>query len=219
MQFISEKVTHGLKHLFVLNMMMELTYALLENENLFIEPYVSSLIPPILTCLIGKRLGDSSSTAHYALRDFSASLLKLVCKRFGDSSHTLKPRLTRTCLKHFLDPSKPAGTHYGSIIGLAAIGGRESVRVLILPNVALFVESVALERGAQEAEMCVGAVVGVLKMLEEDAVGGAMQDGMGEELRGRLAERVGEVVAEEVWKLGREGLVRAILEPDAGKVV
>jgi transcription initiation factor TFIID subunit 6 len=45
LQFISEKATHGLKNMFVLNQMMELTHALLENGNLFIEPYVSSSIP------------------------------------------------------------------------------------------------------------------------------------------------------------------------------
>lgn len=231
-QFISEKVTHGLKNMFILNMMMELTYALLENENLFIEPYVSSLIPPILTCLIGKRLGDPNSTpnSHISLRDFSASLLRLVCKRFGDSSHTLKPRLTRTCLKHFLDPAKPPGTHYGSIIGLAAIGGRESVRVLVLPNVHLFVENVVrveMEKGGQgalEAELCLSAVVNVLKLLEEDAPAGkkAAMNGDGAELRDedreRLVERLGELAAEEVWKLGRPHLVKAVLEPQAGAV-
>jgi transcription initiation factor TFIID subunit 6 len=39
-QFISEKTTHGLKNLFILTTMMELTHALLENPHIFVEPYV-----------------------------------------------------------------------------------------------------------------------------------------------------------------------------------
>lgn len=39
-QFVSEKVTHGLKNLFTLTMMMQFTWAVLENEHLFIDPYV-----------------------------------------------------------------------------------------------------------------------------------------------------------------------------------
>lgn len=215
-QYISEKVTHGLKNLFVLGMMMQLTHALLENETLFVEPYVAALIPPILTCLIGKRLGGGSSSeaAAYELRDLAASLLKAVCRRFGESSHTLKPRLTRTCLKHFLDPAKPYGTHYGAITGLAAIGGREAVRVLVLPNVKLFVEGVVKgDAGSSEAERVVGAVVGVLRLLEEGDAGAGAKGDVGEEAREKLRERVGELVADEVWKLERPALVRAIVDP------
>lgn len=187
---------------------------------------VPSLIPPILTCLIGKRLGDTTTPVNiqFTLRDLAASILKLVCKKFGDSSHTLKPRLTRTCLKHFLDPVKPFGTHYGSIIGLAAIGGRECTRVLILPNIKLFEKVVRPEieedgPRRKEAEMCVSAIVGVLKLLEEDfqyplnpPVGSA------DEIRSQLIHHVGEIVGDEVWRLRREPLVRSILEAAAAGV-
>ena len=39
-QFISEKVTHTLKNLFVLTQMMQLTSAMLDNKYLYIDPYV-----------------------------------------------------------------------------------------------------------------------------------------------------------------------------------
>ena len=39
-QFIAEKITHSLKNLFVLTQMMHLTMAMLENKNLYIDPYV-----------------------------------------------------------------------------------------------------------------------------------------------------------------------------------
>ena len=197
----------------------------------------------MLTCLIGKRLGDPSANqqippAHFELRDLSASLISLLCRRFGDSTHTLKPRLTRTCLRAFLDPSKPFGTHYGAIKGLHAIGGRESVRVLIIPNLRLYETVLREALGAEdelkrvEAEMVLRAIVGVLKGLKEEqhlltGVGTTSQgseldemeitngndgDTIGEVLRKRLSDKIGEVTAEEVFKLGKKDLVLAILD-------
>jgi transcription initiation factor TFIID subunit 6 len=188
-------------------------------------PQVSSIVPPILTCLVGKRLGDPSTYQHYQLRDYAASLIKLVCKRFGGASHTLLSRLTRACLKHFLDPTKPLGTHYGAIVGLAAIGGRESVRVLILPNLKLYEKVIRpeLEEDTpkkRDAEMVVEAIFNVLKLLEEDevvAAGGLILkteggDEMREEMREQMARKIGEVMADRVWKGGKSGMVRAILD-------
>lgn len=44
-QFIAEKVTHSLKNLFVLTQIVHLTSAMLDNESLFIDPYVCHLAP------------------------------------------------------------------------------------------------------------------------------------------------------------------------------
>ena len=40
-QFISEKVTHNLKDIFVLTQMMHMTEALIQNKTLYVDPYVS----------------------------------------------------------------------------------------------------------------------------------------------------------------------------------
>jgi len=79
-----------------------------------------------------------------------------------------------------------------------------------------------------ESEMVLKAIVGVLKSLEEkqglvvDANGNGPDemeitngDGgeeIGDALRKRLTARIGEVVAEEVCKLGKQGLALAILD-------
>ena len=42
-QFIAEKVTHNLKTLFVLTQVMQLMTAMLENKNLYLDPYVCLL--------------------------------------------------------------------------------------------------------------------------------------------------------------------------------
>ena len=41
-QFIAEKVTHNLKNLFILTQMMQLATAMLENDSLYVDPYVST---------------------------------------------------------------------------------------------------------------------------------------------------------------------------------
>lgn len=134
-QFIAEKVTHSLKDIFVLTQVMHMAEALIQNKSLYVDPYVASLVPPVLTCLIGRQLGGNADLSEqYVLRDLAASLLGQIAKKYSHASHTLKPRLARSCLKNFLDPAKPFGTHYGAIIGLHAIGGPDVVRELIVPN-------------------------------------------------------------------------------------
>lgn len=203
-------------------------------------------MPPVLTCLIGKRLGDPNvlsfnTTTHFELRDLSASLIGLICRRFGETTHTLRPRLTRTCLKAFLDPSKPPGSHYGALIGLHAIGGKESVRVLIIPNLRLF--EAVIRDGLQsedelkktESENCMKAILAVLKSLEQEKglwIGGGgadvdmmdytngnedSGDGIPAALKMRLAAKVGELVAGEVCKMENRGLVEAILDGGAAR--
>jgi transcription initiation factor TFIID subunit 6 len=40
-QFISEKVTHSLNNIFVLTQVMRLAEAMIQNQSLYIDPYVS----------------------------------------------------------------------------------------------------------------------------------------------------------------------------------
>ena len=246
-QFVADKVTHNIKSIFILTAMMHLVAAMLENPHLYLDPYISALIPSILTCLIGRNLGpsiitpsSSSSTvadhlATYPLRDLAASVLKSITKKYSSSSHTLKPRLARTCLKHFLDPSKPLATNYGGIIGLLqSIGGNnnnstEVTRSIIIPNLKTFGDLIlkdafattttttdGLEGGGRrkEAEVImrklVKAVADVdISVSPAGRTGGvtATQNGEGEALVGRLREGVGDTVAEKVLEIGGAGVV------------
>ena len=133
----------------------------------------------------------------------------------------LKPRLARTCLKNFLDPSKSALTHYGAIIGLQAIGGTELVRALIVPNLKEYesyltevMEDTEASSNQKGGEMVVGALLEALISLEADTLGTAnsMANGHAEETRKEVAEKIGDLLAGRVMELGRPRLVRAILE-------
>jgi transcription initiation factor TFIID subunit 6 len=222
-QFVADKVTHNLKSLFTLTQTMQLVAALLENPSLYIAPYVPSVVPSVLTCLVGKHLGSPTvdgPTTHFALRDYASSLLSSIARKYGSSSATLKPRIARSCLKHFLDSHKPFGTHYGAILGLTMIAGAAGVRSLILPNLKSYDEHLrgGLKDDAkkEQAEYVVQAIMRALDMLEQDAVGVAHTNGHpeGDALKERLSEQVGETIAGKIVESGRQTLINAVLEKD-----
>ncbi|KAJ5831950.1 Transcription initiation factor TFIID complex 60 kDa subunit [Penicillium riverlandense] len=218
-QFIAEKVTHSLKNIFVLTQVMHMAEALVQNKSLYVDPYIASLVPSILTCLIGRQLGGANDVAEqFALRDLAASLLGLIAKKYSHSSHMLKPRLVRSCLKNWLDPSKPFGAHYGAIIGLHAVGGAEVVRVLILPNLSDYSKLLAdgLEDSARRpaAERVLVALLAVLASLNDGrpSLTNGHPAAVTEELRSRLVDKVGDLIADKIAEAGEVQLAYVILE-------
>lgn len=57
-QFVAETVPKSLLSGLRLRMCMDMVGSLLHNEHIFIEPYLHQLMPPALTCVVGKRLGE-----------------------------------------------------------------------------------------------------------------------------------------------------------------
>ncbi|CAA6663660.1 unnamed protein product [Spirodela intermedia] len=131
--FIAEEVTRNLSDLSLLVALMRVVQSLLRNPHIHIEPYLHQLMPSIITCLVAKRLGHRLADDHWELRDFSATLVASICRRFGHVYHNLQTRVTKTLLNAFLDPTKAMTQHYGAIQGLSALGANV-VRLLILPN-------------------------------------------------------------------------------------
>lgn len=220
-QFVADKVTHNLKSLFTLTQMLQLVTALLDNPSLYIAPYVASIVPSVLTCLIGKHLGSpdrDGPTAHFALRDFAASLLASIARKHGQSSSTLKPRIARSCLKHFLDSHKPFGTHYGAILGLQGISGSAGIRTLILPNLKAYdlvlEQGIADDQKKEQAQVVVAALMRALESLEKDAVNVMNGHPEGNELKEKLVDTIGEVLGAKVFETGRSSLISAVLEKD-----
>ncbi|KAJ3134729.1 hypothetical protein HDU90_004759 [Geranomyces variabilis] len=168
-QFISEQVSQNVRKLHITHAMMRLTRALLDNPNLFVEPYLHQLIPNILTCIVAKRLCDEPSTQdHWALRRYAALLASHICTTYGATYQSLQPRVTKTLLRAFIDPVKPLSTAYGGLVGIKALG-EEAVRILLVPNLLMFGERIKavmdeMEEDGKvgrknEAQMCKDAVV------------------------------------------------------------
>lgn len=165
----------------------------------------------------------------------------MIARKYSHSSHTLRPRLARTFLRDFLDPGKPLGTHYGAIIGLQSIGGVDVVRELIVPNLKTYEivlkDATATTTGAGagagagagsgveetvrrlEAEKVIGVILAVLGTLGdgelqagmEMVTNGVSEKGEEEEVRERLVEKVGEVIAGRILESGQVGLANVII--------
>lgn len=147
-QFIAEQITHHLEDLELLTTMLEMIYSLLSNQSVFLDPYIHSLMPSILTLLLAKRLGGNGSKNSSddkivdqqnkkeflektnAVRDFASSLLDHVLKKFPKVHKSLKPRVTRTLLKTFLDINRSFGTYYGCVRGVSVLGN-ETIRFFL----------------------------------------------------------------------------------------
>jgi transcription initiation factor TFIID subunit 6 len=132
--YVRDSVHSSLKNLPFLFSLMRLSRALLTNPHFHVEPYLHQLLPPVITCLVGKRLCAKPKDDHWALRDFAAELVADICSKFGRSYTTVQPRITKTLTGALLDQSRPLTTHYGAIVGLGALGFRV-VDLLLLPHI------------------------------------------------------------------------------------
>ncbi|KAL2889232.1 Transcription initiation factor TFIID subunit 6 [Ceratocystis lukuohia] len=221
--YIANQVTHRLDDLFVLRQMMELTSALISNTSLFLDPYASPISSPVLTCLMARKLGadDSpeSTRTQYQLREFAASLVGKLAARYATSNHLLRPKLTRTCLKYFLDPSKPVPVLYGAILGLAAAGGPESIRILVVKTLKDFDAAVLMplkEKGAERSldyEMLLGAIVQAVSSIsgseisvESNGVNGTGSEGVD------MVEFLGKNIGERILQIGNHRLNKLVLD-------
>lgn len=143
---------------------MKVVHALLENEHIQIEPYLHQLMPPVMTCLVGKKLCSKPTEDHWSLRDRSASIVSKICNKFSGNYTNLKPRISKTLLHAFLDASKPLCTHYGGIVGLTALGPY-TVQVLVLPNISAYMKMLQPDldepagRKSFEARKCYDALL------------------------------------------------------------
>ncbi|KAK9812628.1 hypothetical protein WJX72_000897 [[Myrmecia] bisecta] len=137
-QLIAEEVAKCVKQkspTTSLLLLLKATRSLLVNEHIHIEPYLHQLMPAILTCLVARNLGAGPGDDHWSVRDAAARLVALVCGRFGDAYYNIQPRISNTLYNAFTDRKKPLTTHYGAVVGLAALG-HKVVRLLLLPNLA-----------------------------------------------------------------------------------
>ncbi|ESZ98203.1 hypothetical protein SBOR_1431 [Sclerotinia borealis F-4128] len=230
--FIAEKVTHSLSNLFILQQMLKLANALISNTTLFVNPYISSLCPPILTCLVGRTLGTGASDelkAKYQLRDTAASLIGIISRKYTESNAQLRARLARSCLKFFLDPTRSPGEYYGAISGLLAIGGPDGVRALILPNLKAFdyvLNKLRTDRTGddKDVQMLIAVLVKTVMSLSEEAdiltngTNGTNGNGMNgvmdvdSDEGKQIEEFLGPTIGSRVLNAGNHKLNKAILE-------
>jgi transcription initiation factor TFIID subunit 6 len=221
--FISNQVTHYLDDVFVLRQMMELTNALISNEHNFVDPYASALCAPVLTCLMGRRIGSESGSdamkEQYQLREVAASLIGQIANKYSSSNKLLRPKLTRSCLKAFLNPTLPPQVWYGAILGILAAGGPQAIKVLVLPNLKSFDTTILQplrEKGESsrlDFEMIVGALLKAIEAISNDDILMMDTDGsFNDRETSQVKEFLGDIIGERVVRLNNHQVNRAVLD-------
>ncbi|PFH51216.1 hypothetical protein AMATHDRAFT_75077 [Amanita thiersii Skay4041] len=108
----------------VLEVMLDVISALLENNTLFVEPYLHQILPPILSTLLHSSLPPTHSTQ---LRTSASQTLSRLLTQHSTTYPSLSPRIMKTLLVALLSPGKSRGTREGAIRGLVGVG-KEAVR-------------------------------------------------------------------------------------------
>jgi len=120
---------------------MRLVRAMHGNTHFKLESYLHTLFPSIVTCVVRRRLCDKAYEDHWALRDYSARLLRDICDSYRSKYHNTQTRCSRTFIQAFIDPSKALTTHYGAIVGLT-IFGKHVVDAAVLPTIGEYVTNI-----------------------------------------------------------------------------
>lgn len=145
-QFVQEKISAELAREATLRTMLRVLSALLNNKTVYVGSYIHQIVPCVLTVLVARRIDGGG----WAVRDYAASMLARIVREFGTQYTNLRPRLTRTLLKGFLDPQRPLASLYGVVKGVAALGP-EVTLVVIVYNLSAWLDPVAT-RGQREPE-------------------------------------------------------------------
>ena len=137
--------------------------------------------------------------------------------KYGSSSLQLRPRLVRTCLKNFLDPSRSLGEHYGAINGISSIGGPEAIRAIVLPNLKAY-EYVILkaqtDKGVNDigVKMIIAAVVKAVESIAGES--SSLINGADEAVDEAplIEEYLGTIIGSRIATKGNHKLNKALLE-------
>ncbi|KAF8157968.1 transcription initiation factor TFIID complex 60 kDa subunit [Crassisporium funariophilum] len=108
----------------VLEVLLDVISAILDNNTLFVEPYLHQILPPILSILLHSSLPPSHATQ---LRTTSSQTLSKLLTQHSTTYPSLSPRIMKTLLLALISPGKSHGTREGAIRGLLGVG-KEAVR-------------------------------------------------------------------------------------------
>ncbi|KDQ62792.1 hypothetical protein JAAARDRAFT_30697 [Jaapia argillacea MUCL 33604] len=145
----------------VLEVLLDATGALLDNNTLFIEPYLHQVLPPILSTLLHSTLPPSHST-H--LRTMSSQILSHMLTQHSTTYPSLSPRIMKTLLLALISPGKSKGTREGAIRGLIAVG-KEAIRKGLVEGGGAKV--VGSECGYEQPGSLVNSVMDAFRVLQQ----------------------------------------------------
>ncbi|KAH6911565.1 transcription initiation factor TFIID complex 60 kDa subunit [Coprinopsis sp. MPI-PUGE-AT-0042] len=147
----------------VLEVLMDVVSAILENKTLFVEPYLHQLLPPILSTL----LHSSLPLTHAALlRTAAAQTLSRLLTQHSTTYPSLSPRIMKTLLLALVSPGKSKGSREGAVRGLVAVGKEAIRKGLIESGGAKVIATECQKSSGRESNSLVKSVMDALRVLQ-----------------------------------------------------
>lgn len=129
------KVNIGQRKLPSLRNLLKMVKALLDNTSISIERYLHDLIPSVSTCLLNRHLCTRpESEDHWSLRELSAKILSLICKKYSNSVNNIQTRLTRILSQTLQGLTlQELASHYGAVACFGELG-QEAISACVIPR-------------------------------------------------------------------------------------
>ncbi|ELA42779.1 uncharacterized protein VICG_00094 [Vittaforma corneae ATCC 50505] len=101
--------------------------SLLKNKYIFIDPYLHEILPPLLSCVVGKSISEEA-------RRLATDLIKYIFDVFSPKYKSLPSRIVSFLLKGWLDDSKPESVQYGALFCLSILSDNV-IKECVVPNI------------------------------------------------------------------------------------
>lgn len=128
----------------VLRYIVRVIYAMFGTRWFGVEVFIDDLMQALLTCMLGKILGEGD---HWAVRDLAAVVLQEVLWRYNDA--VVRGRVGKTIVAVLTDSQTNLESVYGAIRGLSAMG-RDVFDLQMTPHLPALL--LAVERTADACE-------------------------------------------------------------------
>eukprot|EP01147_Barroeca_monosierra_P001391 gene1390-4565_t len=138
--FISTQTREKISNPSAIQTAVSIIDALVQNPNIYLEPYLHHVVPIIATCVVTKKL-KSMQPAHLNLREHAAQVAVKICSKYSSKYPDIQPRVLRV-FQDILKRKRTLFSYYGAIKGLAAFGPR----VIYLYLVDILPEAMTLIR-------------------------------------------------------------------------
>ncbi|XP_077301520.1 uncharacterized protein LOC143922168 [Arctopsyche grandis] len=117
-----------------LSVILKMYGSLLNNKYIFIDPYLHEILPPLLSCVIGKNVSENC-------RADASNSVKYIYETFGLKYKSLAPRIINFLIKAWTDNTKPENVQFGALLCLSKLSDR-AAQEYIIPNIPKYTSNI-----------------------------------------------------------------------------
>ncbi|XP_071962782.1 TAF6-like RNA polymerase II p300/CBP-associated factor-associated factor 65 kDa subunit 6L [Antedon mediterranea] len=132
------KVSHSLTQI---NKMLHILQSLVNNQSLFLGPYLNVLVTSLVHCMLEPLTASLNPlNDHWLLRDYASLILAKTLRSLELHAESIHQQLGAMFEQVFTDPLRSLCSQYGAIMGLTVLGP-QALESILLPNMAPYMPS------------------------------------------------------------------------------